>query len=75
MLPRPGSDREAMMAKLRYYTLEARTRSLHAQTEMAYYDWLGIQVSAGRISADSAESILQGAYGIDDAITAKGTNS
>jgi len=75
MLPRPGAEREAMMAKLRYLTLEARTRSLHAQMEMAYYDWLGVELAAGRISPQSAESILQDAYGIEDAIAAEATSS
>jgi hypothetical protein len=75
MLSRPGAEREAMMAKLRYLTLEARTRSLHAQMEMAYYDWLGVELAAGRILPQSAESILQDAYGIEDAIAAEATSS
>ena len=75
MLPRPGADRDAILAKLRYLTLEARTRSLHAQMEMAYYDWLGVELAAGRILPQSAVSILQDAYGIEDAIATEATNS
>jgi hypothetical protein len=74
-LPHPGADRDAMLAKLRFLTLEARTRSLQAQSEMAYYDWLGVELAARRISPQGAESILQDAYGIEDAIAAEAPSS